>query len=719
MSARTKQRLLVCAQAVDLDDPLFGFFVAWLEASAKEYVTITVCALRVGRYALPSNVTVVPLRSEDKGSRLAVLQRLLIESWRRRREYDVVFVRGDAIYLVLAGWLWKLLGKQVLFWYTHYAVKSLLFWIGSIWADHVLTAVPESNPLRRALAIGHHIDVRQFPFNKTPSSTARVLLLGRVSPVKRVPWVLDALAPVVQERTLKIEIVGKADTVIEEEAVRARLNSSISWENRAIPHEDVAERYHEADIFVNATPGSMDKTLLEAAASGCIVLAATKGILHGLAPELAWLQFATQDELRCAVEKVLALSVEERSLIRAQLRAWVEREHSLQSHVQKVAAISAGQIPVRTLLFCQGGRMPTEKANGLQVTKMCVEFVKQGLDVLLLVPQRKNPITTDVFTYYHLPPIFSVEVLPTPDTVTWGKLGFWLHLLVFSYRAASHPAGQRSDTAYYVRDIHMALILYVLGRKQIFWEAHKVSPGWVTRYVAPRLAGIIYITEGVRRALLKESSIDPGRLLLAPDGVDLAEYADLPTKAACREALNMPADAQIVLYTGHLYDWKGADVLAEAAAHLPERIRIWFVGGTQEDVARFRERYKAQQNIVCAGHVDHARIPLYQKAADILVLPNSARFPLSKDYTSPLKLFEYMASGTPIVASDLPSLREILSDNMVMWCLPDDPSALAHAIQASLGDPFAAEMRAEAAKQHVTQYTWTARASQICRFMNE
>ena len=101
------------------------------------------------------------------------------------------------------------------------------------------------------------------------------------------------------------------------------------------------------------------------------------------------------------------------------------------------------------------------------------------------------------------------------------------------------------------------------------------------------------------------------------------------------------------------------------------------------------------------------------KAADVLVLPNSGKDTVSRLYTSPMKLAEYMASGTPIVASDLPSLREALDESNSVLCAPDDPSALAGALMKLLSDAELSRKVSAKALSDVKGRTWEKRAQAI------
>lgn len=339
---RRDRRTLIFAQAVDEQDALFGFFVPWLRAFSLHADAI-VCALRVGDPLpdLPKNIDVRALRKKGSRSRIEVIMNALQISWIERKRYSSVFVRGDAQYIVLCGWLWRLLGKRVVFWYTHYNSRSPWFWLAVPWANEVVTAVPESNPLSSAIKIGHHIDIDHF----TPEmrdmnvGTPHVLLFGRVSAVKRVAWMVRVLRPLVDAGRVRLKIVGTPTTEESAQELLRSLPDQMIWERRVVTNAEAPSLYRSADIFVNATPGSMDKTILEAAACGCVVLAATRGFLRGLPKELHWLHFSNERELASDLERICHLTVEDRRRIGMRLRDWVSREHSLTANVSALIRI--------------------------------------------------------------------------------------------------------------------------------------------------------------------------------------------------------------------------------------------------------------------------------------------------------------------------------------------------------------------------------------------
>ena len=170
-------------------------------------------------------------------------------------------------------------------------------------------------------------------------------------------------------------------------------------------------------------------------------------------------------------------------------------------------------------------------------------------------------------------------------------------------------------------------------------------------------------------------------------------------------------------YAGHLYAWKGVDVLLEALARIPHA-RGLIVGGhpAEPDLARTKsvaDGLGIAERVTFTGLVEPARVPELLTQADVLVLPNPASA-ISTRYTSPLKLFEYMAARRPIVSSDLPSIREILRDGVnALLVAPGDPIALATRSSGCFTTRALAARLARAAFDEVPNYSWQRRAERL------
>ena len=373
------------------------------------------------------------------------------------------------------------------------------------------------------------------------------------------------------------------------------------------------------------------------------------------------------------------------------------------------------------LIYIANLRLPTEKAHGIQIAKTCEALAGQGVKVKLVAPFRFSRTKSDFFEYYNVARSFAFKKIFTPDFYLPGpldKIAFGVKSFVSAAILDWCALAGGADIYYFRDELPAYLMSFLVSPEKIIFEAHKYSPArrfWFNRF---RKKGIrvMVITNELRKKLI-ELGLAKENILIASDGVDLEKFAIEPNRGWAREQTGLPADKKIVLYTGHLFGWKGADVLAETAGNLPEVLFV-FVGGTATDTVAFRKRNQSGGNILILGHQPHRQIPMYLKAADMLILPNSGREPISRLYTSPLKLFEYMASGRPIVASDLLSLREVLNENNAVLVAPDDPTALAAGINQVLTDPSLAERISRQALNDVQNYTWSKRADKILRFIN-
>lgn len=204
-----------------------------------------------------------------------------------------------------------------------------------------------------------------------------------------------------------------------------------------------------------------------------------------------------------------------------------------------------------------------------------------------------------------------------------------------------------------------------------------------------RIAAIITISHRLRDHYIRRGA-DPDRVFIVPDGVDFDRFAR--PQSMCDADLDPfvrdqghAASGRRVLYSGHLYDHKGIPTLIEAARLLDDDTRVHLLGGLPDDVARVRSRIAEQApgRVIAHGPVPHAHVPPWLWHADVLVLPPSAREP-SCNWTSPIKLAEYLAAGTPIVASAIPALRDWVDERAVEWFEPDDAADLARAIRAAM-----------------------------------
>jgi glycosyltransferase involved in cell wall biosynthesis len=371
---------------------------------------------------------------------------------------------------------------------------------------------------------------------------------------------------------------------------------------------------------------------------------------------------------------------------------------------------------MQRLTYIANVRLPTEKAHGIQIIKMCEAFADQKMRVTLLVPRRrqinKSLVQTDPYEYYQvknnfdIKRVFCIDLLPLHQIgISLGSFAYLLQEISFSLWAS---VTANNSGLVYTRSKLVALVSIALGNGVVY-EAHDPAKKvWLDKLLANKVP-VVAITKSIKNSWEKLG----GETFYAPDGVSQEFFSGVSRKKA-RKILGLRADQKIVLYTGNLYSWKGVDTLAQAAGEVPE-YDFYFVGGSviDKNIKPFRDKYGRSENLYVLGHQVYQKIPLWLKAADVLVIPNSAHNSKGRQDSSPLKLFEYLASGTPVVASKVPSISEIVTKKEVTFFEPDDKESLVQSIKNACNLPQNSKATAVA-----KEYTWQKRAKHISTYLN-
>lgn len=356
-------------------------------------------------------------------------------------------------------------------------------------------------------------------------------------------------------------------------------------------------------------------------------------------------------------------------------------------------------------LYIANIRIPTEKAHGAQIMKTCEALAKANVLEALIVSNRKSPITTDPLEYYGIKTPFPIEKAAVFDTVTWGRLGFWIESLCFVW-SARLKARAYGNSLLYGRDELVMWLLTLFSKRSFVWESHTGAWNLAARSVARRAKVLVVISHGLKDWYV-EKGISAEKIIVAPDGIDLVSFEGIEAPEIARARLGLP-NIFTALYVGRLDGWKGAEAICEASRLLPEPVQVVLIGGEPNQVAHLQRNYPKARFL---GFHPYAELPKNLSAADVLLLPTSAKDEIGARFTSPMKLFAYLAARKPIIASDVPSNREILRESDAIFMPPDDPEALANAIM-SVFEMTSAERisMAESAHNRARVYTWDARA---------
>ena len=290
--------------------------------------------------------------------------------------------------------------------------------------------------------------------------------------------------------------------------------------------------------------------------------------------------------------------------------------------------------------------------------------------------------------------------------------------------------GQNKIDWVYCREARLLFFLILLDkivfhrRLKFIYEIHALLArdrvdAFIDKFLSRRVSLLIFITENLRRLYLKKYNSPLSKTLLAPDAVDLAVF-DLPiTQTQARQQLGLPWDKNILIYTGKFKTMemdKGIkDILAAVKILNNPQILFVAVGGSPKEIAFYQDlidRENLNQQVKLMPFCTQEDLAIYQKAADILMMP----FPKNEHYSffmSPLKMFEYLAAQRPIIATDLPSVKEVLNNQNAIFCQPDDPADLAQKIKQVLIDNVFAQKIAAQAYQDAHKYTWEKRVGRI------
>ncbi len=285
-------RLLILTQKVDKDDPILGFFHGWIKEFAKHCQSVIVVCLEKGKYNLPNNVQVLSLGKESGSSRIKYFINFYKYIWQERNNYDAVLVHMNPEYVVLGGWLWKLLSKKIALWYTHKAV-NLKLRLAVALADIIFTASGKSFRLSSAKVqiVGHGIDIGTFipAVNKNKNDTFTIINVGRITPGKNQLLLVESVARL--PLPVKLLLIGAPAKSADKgyyDAIEKKINAdnlkNIVTMVGPIAHGQLAPYYQRADLVVNlSTTGSLDKDVLEAAACNVDVLTSNEAYI-GILP---------------------------------------------------------------------------------------------------------------------------------------------------------------------------------------------------------------------------------------------------------------------------------------------------------------------------------------------------------------------------------------------------------------------------------------------------
>jgi glycosyltransferase involved in cell wall biosynthesis len=394
------------------------------------------------------------------------------------------------------------------------------------------------------------------------------------------------------------------------------------------------------------------------------------------------------------------------------------------------------------LLYLASIDFPLVKARAIQIVNTCDALARAGCRVTLVVGRRDDgPIERHLARYgLAAHPNLTIVRVPAFRLPGWApallqplytRLWNWTYLAAV---LALLPWLLRSGPTLLVRDYRLAWLLLKLNRlhnRPLVFEVHGLPSAElldrrpptapVEREAARRRRleqnvfdgawRLLTITECLRERLIRDYRVAPERVTTVPDAAQAA------VAGGGRERTEATEMVPSLIYIGQLYPWKGVDLLVRALPAI-ERAGLTIVGGLEDDPEQRRLERLARDTGVLdrvrfLGSRPYAEVPALLAAASIALLPLAEGI-VARCFTSPLKLFDYLAAGIPIVAVDFPTIREVLRDGENALLVPAErPDLLAAAVERLLHDPVLAARLGQQARCDAADHTWERRAGRI------
>lgn len=373
-------------------------------------------------------------------------------------------------------------------------------------------------------------------------------------------------------------------------------------------------------------------------------------------------------------------------------------------------------------MYLTAGNFPSIAANTIQVAKMAAAYTRwlPGLEVVALTGLRslRGSGKVDLNHMLGLSRPLNMRYLP----LLWHRKEFafgqdytpprWFYFLVAYYalfRNADLVFTRKAETAVTTVRAGIDTILELHDP----WENLKWLHPYLKILLRPALRGIVVVASSLAESFVK-AGIPSERILVESDGVDMSQYTPALDKASARKQLGLPENKFLCIYTGHLYRDRGIKIIIEAAGHLP-MVQFIIVGGWEKDIAYYQgvANGVGAKNVTFTGFVSQTKVPVYQFAADLLLMQYSEKTRHS-EHCSPLKVFEYLASGRPIISTDLKILHSVLQhDHNALLIESDSVTAQVTAIKRIMNSPLLENQLAKNARLDSVRYSWDERARRI------
>jgi len=360
------------------------------------------------------------------------------------------------------------------------------------------------------------------------------------------------------------------------------------------------------------------------------------------------------------------------------------------------------------IVYLSASSIPSRAANSIHVMRMCEAFARNGHETTLIGKQFGRSQPQNAYEFYGVAANFELALIPCKKI---KGVGVFVLPKLYARLRKHDPR----EVIIYARDVYGASMAMRMGFRVIY-EAHALPYNGLIRFLetsllrSRRLLRLVVISEALKNLYVSRFDIRSETIVChdaatPPNGTPPVDY---PWPSS-RNTLQIG-------YTGHLHQGRGIEVILECATRLPQ-YDFHVVGGEPKDVAFWKAQ--GAPNVYFHGFIEPSKVASVRRLCDVLVMPYQTNLLLphcrvnTSSWMSPMKLFEYMASGKAIVASDLPVLREVLNEEMAILVSPGDTDAWGRAMQRCEDGHFREFLAKNARRAFLENYTWEQRAKKV------
>lgn len=370
------------------------------------------------------------------------------------------------------------------------------------------------------------------------------------------------------------------------------------------------------------------------------------------------------------------------------------------------------------IIFFASSIIPSKSANSVNVIKIAEAFKRNGHNIELIAFTSDKLSSKDVFNYYGIDTSFPLLLFRTIKTSI--KIINRFILLWYAFIVTIIIKYKRPDIVY-TRNAIVAFFTSSIFIKTIY-HGHGLVNNRLHKYIIKKLGSKKYIKKiavvsgGLKTIYEKEYGVNTPKLKVISNGVDINGFIDPLQKKEARRILNLSFEDRVLCYCGHLYKGRGIEKILELSRFF-SKFKFVIVGGLPKDVEKYKK--KSLKNVIFVGHVKNNRVPLYLCSSDYLLMPYQRIVKLyggginTGNIIRPLKMFEYMASKRPIIASRLEGLCEVLNENNAILVDPENINDWINAVKKLEDNPDFAHSIANQAYNDVFDFTYDKIIKQI------